>query len=168
MSRRIPLKVIAASGAIVLASGVAAAAVTTPDQADDGLAKAAEQAGFEVPVGSADHAADHVADSDDAGEVEVSDTEGTAPTDTHGATVSAFATTTELTGRDKGQAISELARDGHGEEAPDNADDAAVDTPNDGGIDTATGTSDDSDATGADNAAPQATAGSANAEAHRR
>ena len=170
MSHRISLKIVAASGAIVLGSGVAAAALTTPDQAADGLAKAAEKAGFEVPVanGAQSTVEDESTDvtQEQSTEAEVED-EGTGPVDNHGAEVSELALNTDLIGREKGQAIAALASEGRSGGPDDAADSEAVEAPNDGGIGTGTEASDDSNTTGSDHAAPQATAGSANAEGHR-
>ena len=116
MTRRIPLKIVAASGAIVLASGVAAAAVTTPDEADAGLDKASEQTGLELPASEAAHPTqlDHPGNAPEVEEVEVGEVEaeqhGVGPQDNHGAVVSAFADTTELEGSERGQAIAAVAR----------------------------------------------------------
>ena len=172
MSHRISLKIVAASGAIVLGSGVAAAALTTPDQAADGLAKAAEKAGFEVPVATGaqstvdDQSTDVTEEESTEAEVEVED-EGTGAVDNHGAEVSELARNTELIGREKGQAIAALASEGRSGGPDDTEDSADVEATDDGGTDTSTEAIEDSDTTESDHPAPQAAAGSANAEGHR-
>ena len=92
----------------------------------------------------------------------------------HGAEVSNTAHTTDATGRDKGAAISTVARGDHGGPptsvgkpnvtAPTNG--APVPTPNAGGIGTGSTASDGANATGVEHASPQAAAGSANAGDH--
>ena len=110
-------KIAAAAGAITLgAAGVAAAG--TPDAADDGLTKASEQVGVELPASHDSHpVADDASDEGtdvDAPDDESTDDEGTGPVDNHGAEVSVVAQSDETTGRDHGMAVSEVARQGHG------------------------------------------------------
>jgi hypothetical protein len=115
-----------AAGALTLGTAGIAAAAGTPDAADDGLTKASEQVGIELPASQDSHpVADDQADEsdveDDAVEDEVKDEtaaeddEGIGPVDNHGAEVSAVATSDETTGRDHGIAVSEVARQGHGQ-----------------------------------------------------
>lgn len=134
LSKRIAI----AAGALTLgATGIAAAAGSPSDAADDGLTKASAQVGIELPAskdshpGADDHAGasdpedDAVETEDDAAETEADadDTEdrtedageGTGPVDNHGAEVSAVATSDETTGRDHGMAVSEVARQGNGQ-----------------------------------------------------
>lgn len=118
-----------AAGALTLGTAGIAAAAGTPDAADDGLTKASAQVGIELPASQDSHPTadehaddsdledeaveteDEVTDEDDAGE----DVEGTGPIDNHGAEVSAVAQSDETEGRDHGIAVSEVARQGHGQ-----------------------------------------------------
>lgn len=125
MIRKLPVKVAAAAAGVMLAGGVAAAS-SPPEAADKGLATGEEHAGFEVPSSKEAHptkddhptgAADDIASEEDeaVGEAdEASEEEGGGPVDNHGAEVSDVAHNTTATGRDKGAAVSEVARDGHG------------------------------------------------------
>jgi hypothetical protein len=118
-----------AAGALTLGTAGIAAAAGTPDAADDGLTKASAQVGIELPASQDSHpVADDQADESDVeddaveSEDEVKDEtdadaedEGLGPVDNHGAEVSAVATSDETTGRDHGIAVSEVARQGHGQ-----------------------------------------------------
>jgi hypothetical protein len=102
-----------ATGAL-LTGGIAAASTgALPGAAQDTARTALAKVGVAVP-GPADAAGDHP-----AGRATSAATEAAAPTptadadaDAHGQAVSELATTTDLTGRDKGAAISALASDG--------------------------------------------------------
>jgi hypothetical protein len=94
--------------------------------------------------------------------------------------VSEVARTTDATGREKGEAISSVARGDHGAPSavPTGGNDdggaapatpttgAPVATPNAGGIGTGSTASGDANAPGVEHAPPQASAGSGNAEDH--
>jgi hypothetical protein len=125
-------KIAITAGALTLtATGIAAAA--SPEAATDGLAKAAEQVGVELPATKDAHPGaqndneakdtDDEATDADATEVEAPKTaadagaEGTGPVDNHGAEVSAVAHTELPTGRQHGEAVSEVARQNHGADA---------------------------------------------------
>lgn len=121
-------KIAVAAGALTLGATGIAAAAATPDAADAGLTKASDQVGVELPASQgshpgADEHADDAADQstevestedDEADDVE-GQQEGTGPVDNHGAEVSAVAQSDDATGRDHGIAVSEVARQGHGE-----------------------------------------------------
>ena len=175
-------KIAAAAAGIVLASGAAAAAVTAPpEQADKGLSTAEEHTGIELPATKDSHptkddhpgggaAADHAPEAAEAAEA----AEGVGPVDNHGADVSAVAQDDSTTGRAHGEAVSEVARAGHGAPAGTGAPEtspaaghAAVATPNPGGIGTANDASNGASEVGASHAAPQAAAGAANSAGHR-
>ena len=180
LSQLLSAKAAAAFAAVALsATGAAAATGTLPDAAQDGVAEAASHIGIHLPSSADDHARqakdngkadeDHGKAGEDHG----------ASTDNHGAVVSETARTTEATGRDKGEAVSTVARAGHGPEAGDHPAppglpagppehrSAPVDTPNGGGTGTAGDVSHDGASTnGTGRAAPQASAGSANAGEH--
>ena len=130
MRKSIPLKIAVAGAGLVMAGGVAAAAVTTPDQASDGLEKATTQAGFEVPTSGDVQPLKAQAPTDDEvveeqptaeeteGLTETEETDDTAeledestgPVDNHGAAVTEYIETSELTGKEFGQGVSEVAR----------------------------------------------------------
>jgi hypothetical protein len=166
LSKLLTAKVATAVAAVAFATTGAAAAATgnLPDPAQDAVSDAVSHVGLELPTGSEDHPtgpADNPTDADD-----------------HGATVSEVARTTEATGAEKGAAVSEAARAGHG---PDGADDddestdddatevaepgsqAPVVTPNPGGTGTASDASGGRSDVGTSRAPAQAAAGSANA-----
>jgi len=124
-------KIAVAAGALTLGATGIAAAAATPDAADAGLTKASDQVGVELPASQgshpgADEHADDAADqstevesteddeADDVDDVE-GQQEGTGPVDNHGAEVSAVAQSDDTAGRDHGIAVSEVARQGHGE-----------------------------------------------------
>jgi alpha-D-ribose 1-methylphosphonate 5-phosphate C-P lyase len=123
--RRTPLKVLAAGSAIALAGGVAVASAM-PDAASDGLGTASENAGFEVPASENADAA-QLEGSEATEEVEeideVEEVEGLGQ-DNHGAVVSEFAETTELTGSERGAAIAEVAQGDEGK--PEQASEAGA------------------------------------------
>jgi hypothetical protein len=116
-----------AAGALTLGTAGIAAAGSPPDNADEGLTKASAQVGIELPASqdSQPQADEHDDDSDDLEDeaVEVDDEleaedeleEGLGPVDNHGAEVSAVAKSDETEGRDHGIAVSEVARQGHGQ-----------------------------------------------------
>jgi len=146
-------KIGAAAAGLVLAGGAAAAAVTAPpDAADEGLTKAGDNAGFEVPAASddqpssEDHPGGDEADSLDAAE------------GTHGAEVSAVAKDDSTSGREHGEAVSEVARGDHGPEA--------TGAPVEGGTSVAEEASDGASEVGTGKAADDAGVGSGNAGDH--
>ncbi|MDP1820276.1 MAG: hypothetical protein Q8K58_10365 [Acidimicrobiales bacterium] len=178
ISKRLSAKVATAAAALVLSSaGVAAAAAgNLPGPAQDAVSKGLAHVGVELPTAGDDHptADDHPTGEDHA--------TGTAdnPTDAdqHGADVSATAHDTELTGADKGAAVSEVAKAGHGSDDAE-ADEAVeagqpaepgsqapVVTPNSGGTGTASDASGGKSDVGTSRAPAQAGAGSANAGDH--
>jgi hypothetical protein len=156
--RRTPKIAAVAAGLVLVGAAAAAALDAPPPAADVGLDVAEDETGKDLPVRAEGQAEDtdvedtEVEDGDpDALVPETADTPDAAE---HGMTVSALAQATE-SGPGKGEIVSEVASDGRagGEAAPD------------GGIDSAAEASDTS-ATGQDNAADQADAGSANAGEH--
>ena len=138
-------KIAIAAGAATLAAGGVAGAVVTPDAAEDGLTKAEQNVGQELPASKGSHptkdqhpgtalAEDEVvedeveepeeAPSEDEGE------EGEAK-DNHGAAVSAVAKATE-SGPGKGAIVSEVARSDAGKKAhPDKGGKPADDDEDD-------------------------------------
>lgn len=120
-------KIATAAGALTLGATGIAAAGATPDAADAGLTKASAQVGVELPASRTSHPgvdehADDAAEEVDRGSTEAeeadetgSDHEGTGPVDNHGAEVSPVAQSDATTGRDHGMAVSEVARQGHGQ-----------------------------------------------------
>jgi hypothetical protein len=148
-------KIAATAAGLVLAGGAAAAAVTVPDAADPGLTKAEEQTGTELPASKDNHPGGAPASvSVDADTPDAAD---------HGTEVADTARSTE-SGPGKGAAVAEVASEGAaGGEA---LTAAPVETPNDGGIDIGGEASDGANATGAENAADQASEGSGNAGDH--
>lgn len=152
MRKSIPMKIAVAGAGIVMAGGVAAAAVTTPDEASDQLGDASAKAGFEVPTSGdvqpvknqneveeetteleVTTTTEAEEELEEVQEVEEPEVEGEGPSDTHGAVVSEFAQTTELEGKDKGQAIAEVAKSDEGK--PDQAaqDDEETETVEEAG-----------------------------------
>jgi ABC-type glycerol-3-phosphate transport system substrate-binding protein len=136
-------KIAVAAGALTLAAtGIAAAAGSPPEAADDGLSTAEAQVGVELPASKDAHPGAPEVQDDAADEVEVEQTdeveveaeaEGVGPVDNHGAEVSAVAKSDATTGRAHGEAVSEVARQGHGkgpgstvveQSAADDTDDA--------------------------------------------
>jgi len=124
--RKLPVRIAAATAGLVLAGGVAAAAGSPPDAADDGLSTAEEHSGVVVPVADSTsvESEDAVETEFDEAELEAdekADDEATeqlgGPVDNHGAEVSAVAHTTFATGREHGEAVSEVARGDHGPDA---------------------------------------------------
>jgi hypothetical protein len=114
-------KIALAAGALTLSAAGIAAAATTPDEASDGLTKASEQVGIELPASKDAHpTAEEGAsdDTDDAVEAETEEVEGegTGPVDNHGAEVSVVAQSDATTGREHGEAVSTVAQDNHGAE----------------------------------------------------
>ena len=120
-------KIAIAAGALTLAAGGVAAAVSPPEAADDGLSTAEEQVGVELPASkdARPGATPEVPDDEELEEpaVEGSEQEEPAleeagpPEGTHGAEVSAVARSDEHEGRARGEAVSAAARDNHGAEA---------------------------------------------------
>jgi len=130
--RRTSIKIAAGAAGLLLAGGVTAAAVDAPEQASNGLSTAEEHSGVDVPVGAdGDHpTADDHPTGDDEGteEVEAAEPEDAGgPSDNHGAEVSAVATSDATEGVEHGEAVSEVARAGHG----DAGDDEGVDDDED-------------------------------------
>lgn len=106
-----------AAGALTLTATGIAAAGSPPEAAEDGLTRAEEQVGVELPATKDAHPGGQSEDADVA-EVESpeAESEGTGPVDNHGAEVSAVAHTEFPTGREHGEAVSEAARQNHGAE----------------------------------------------------
>ena len=165
------------------ASTAAAAAGALPSAAQDGLANAADHVGITLPASHDNHPTkdDHPGGPPES----VPPSTGApatpstgAPESTHGSEVSDVARNTDATGRDKGEAVSTVARGDHGPPADESADadDSAapatpttggpVPTPNDGGIGTGSTASDGANSVGVEQAPPQASAGSSNAGDH--
>jgi len=129
----VPVKIVATTVALLIAGAAAAAAAmdSPPPAADKGLTNAEEHTGFPVPV--ANGRGDDEAPGDDAVEDEGDESEeapddatdesadDAAPKDNHGAYVSAVAQDKTLTGREHGEAVSEVARSDAGK--PDHGDD---------------------------------------------
>ena len=131
MQRKLPVKIAAGAGALVLAGTmVAAAADAPPEAADQGLTTASEHSGLDVPVRSGgatasdDSSTDEAVDADvDA--LETTDEEADVSTEDdgdevgaqdageHGAAVSALASPKdpETPGREHGEAVSTLAKE---------------------------------------------------------
>jgi hypothetical protein len=164
-------------GTLVLGAGTAAAAGSLPSSAQDGLATAASHVGITLPASHDNHP---TKDSHPGGAPETTTTPSAAPDATtptsvanHGSDVSDVARTTDATGRDKGAAVSAVAKGDHGQ-PPDVGSNsgaapttgAPVTTPNPGGVGTGSTASDGANSTGASNAAPQAGTGSGNAGDH--
>jgi hypothetical protein len=133
------------AGGLFLATG--AGALTLPGQASDeavDAVKTAVPSSVVVTAGAAaadarqdaDHRQDEAKDEDTTTESPAAEDEtddaGDAAADTHGAVVSEFARTTELEGREKGQAIADLAKQNAG-------DDDEADTDDDGAKPAVTG-----------------------------
>ena len=125
-------KIAVAAGALTLAAtGIAAASDAPPEAADQGLTTASEQVGVELPANddhavaedtdATDDAADAADEADDAADDAAEADEGIGPVDNHGAEVSAVAQTEFATGREHGEAVSEVARQDHGPEAASTA-----------------------------------------------
>jgi hypothetical protein len=166
-------KIAAAAGALTLTATGIAAAASSPDAADTGLTRAEEHVDVDLPVAGATARADHADDGanddaedladDDATEDATDDArddtsaDGSGPTDTHGAEVSAVAQTEFATGREHGEAVSTVARGDHGPDAGGTEDDAAVDDDTDDEADVDADT--DADADTEDDAAAAAAAG---------
>jgi hypothetical protein len=119
-------KIAVAAGALTLAAtGIAGATDSPPDAADQGLTTASEHVGVELPATKDAHPDGSSVEQDDDATTDESadatedesDDEGTGPVDNHGAEVSAVAQSDETTGRAHGEAVSEVARAGHGEDA---------------------------------------------------
>lgn len=132
-SKKIVASLLAAAGLTV--GGVAAATVGLPDQASDTARDAVVRASatpVETPAADEHRAGQQDDEAESRGqagagddtEVEVQ-SEGERPTDTHGYEVSQFVHSTELTGREKGQAVADLASDGRSSQHADAADDQA-------------------------------------------
>jgi hypothetical protein len=181
LGRFLTAKGLAALGVVALgATGAAAATGSLPDAAQDGLANAGSHVGITLPASHDNHP---TKDNHPGGPPEgVPPTTGAptpstgAPESNHGAEVSDVARNTDATGREKGEAVSTVARGDHGPsgdsedaeavgpETPTTG--APVTTPNPGGIATGSGASGDANSTGTEHAAPQASAGSGNAGDH--
>jgi hypothetical protein len=100
-----------AAGALTLATGLAVA-VDLPDQASDTAEERVAEAHATTTTSSTTTTT--LATTTTVGtNTDDVDAEGAGarPTDTHGYVVSTFATTTDLEGREKGEAISDLASD---------------------------------------------------------
>lgn len=178
ISKLLTAKVGTVAAALVFTTAGAAAAAGghLPAPAQDAVAAAASHVGFDLPASGEDHPtgpSDNPTDSD-----------------SHGAEVSDTARTTDATGADKGAAISDAARAGHGPDATttteaadeatdDSTDDsvehgkpadpgsqAPVTTPSAGGTGTASDASGGKSDVGTVNAPAQASNGAANAGDH--
>jgi hypothetical protein len=191
ISKTLSAKVVTGIAALVLSTtGVAAAATgNLPDPAQDAISKVADRVGFDVPPADEDGTdiiEDEVVDDGTEGTDTDTDADGGStgnvdnPTDAdqHGVDVSGVARDTELTGREKGAAVSETARAGHGPDVTtttvgddatvsgkptDPGSKAPVDTPNGGGTGTASDASGGRSDAGTSRAPGQAAAGSGNA-----
>jgi hypothetical protein len=182
IGRALTVKGLAIAGFLALgATSAAAAAGSLPDAAQNGLSKAASHVGITLPASNDNHP---TKDSHPGnGKPDTTSTDPTtadAPTTptsvtNHGSDVSDVARNTDATGRDKGAAVSAVAKGDHGQPpaAASNSDapetpttGAPVTTPNSGGIGTGSTASNDANSTGTDQAAPQASAGSGNAGDH--
>ena len=122
-------KIAIAAGAATLAAGGVAGAVVTPDAAEDGLTKAEQNVGQELPASKDSHptkdqhpgaalAEDEIVEDDDLEEAPAEDEgdEEGGPVDNHGAAVSAVAQATP-SGPGKGAIVSEVARSDAGKKA---------------------------------------------------
>lgn len=116
-------KIAVAAGALTLAAGGVAAAVTPPEAADAGLTTAEEQVGVDLPASKDAHpgaptedTSDSEAEVEETTELEEPEVEGTGPVDNHGAVVSVVAQDDSTSGREHGEAVSAVARDNHGAE----------------------------------------------------
>lgn len=176
-AKHLPFRAAFAAFAAVALSATAAAAATgnLPDAAQAGLANAASHAGISLPNPHSGH-------SNKSGRGD--ETRIDAPRDKtpagdnaqngHGKDVSKIARNTDATGRDKGQEISTVARDGHDTTPPAASSDggpedtlAPVSTPNPGGTGTADNVSNDGASTNGTAHAPDAASnGSLNAGEH--
>lgn len=121
-------RIAVAAGALTLGATGIAAAADPPDAADDGLTKASEQVGVELPASQDAHPPateaedddelddDAIEDEGDAEESDDAEAEGVGPQGNHGAEVSAVAQVNDPeTGNEHGIAVSEVARQGHGQ-----------------------------------------------------
>jgi hypothetical protein len=124
-------KIAIAAGAATLAAGGVAGAVAVPDAAEDGLTKAGENVGQELPASKDSHPtkdqhpgmtaegndleADVEVEDPEAPEEEEGNEEG-GPVGNHGAAVSAVAHATP-SGPGKGAIVSEVARSDAGKKA---------------------------------------------------
>jgi hypothetical protein len=126
--------------ALVLSGGVAAAATgSLPTQAGPGLTTAGDHTGFEVPASHDDHPTGTSSESSDATEsTDAADdnTDSSGQPDNHGAAVSDVARNTDATGSDKGAAVSAAAQDNTGlndhAATPGTVPDDAADQASDG------------------------------------
>ncbi len=157
MMRKTP-KIAAMTTGLVLLGGATAAAVDTPDAAENGLTVAEGQVDTNLPASRESHPGGKpdsitvTADAPDAAD--------------HGVTVADTAQATE-SGPGKGAVVAAVASDGRAGGATPTAAGAPVATPNDGGIDTASAASDGASDEGAAHAAEQAHAVAGNAASHR-
>lgn len=127
------LKIIAGAGVAILATGGAAVAATAPDAAQDGLGRASEATGFELPASRESHptADDHPGDPADEVTVEVED-EVEAPAEDpdeapelpeassfgQGVATEAQAGVPQEDGRAFGEQVSSDAREAHQPDVP--------------------------------------------------
>jgi hypothetical protein len=157
-------KIGAAAAGLMLAGGATAAAVAAPPEAaDEGLTRAQDEAGFEVPAANEDHPTSE--EHPGGGQPESLDAaDADAADGTHGAEVSVVAHDDSTTGREHGEAVSQIAQGEHGAVATD----TPVDGPNAGGISTADAASGGASEVGTDRAADSASLGSANAGDHHQ
>jgi hypothetical protein len=149
LAKIITAKVAALTAAVALtATGAAAATGSLPDAAQDGLSKAAERVGVNLPDSADDDAVDATTDlGPDAEEETVEETPEVEETEAgttgaersaHGQMVVTIAQADYASGRERGAAVSAAARGDHGpddapeQETADNADAAPVETPNHG------------------------------------
>ena len=123
MIRTLSLKIVATAAGLVLGgTAVAAAVASPPEDADNGRATAEERTGFPVPVGPEVEVPEVEEPEVEVPEVEVPEVEvpdgddDGGPVGNHGAAVSAVAKDDTLTGRDKGMAVSEVARSNAGKD----------------------------------------------------
>jgi hypothetical protein len=123
-------KIAIAAGAATLAAGGVAGAMDTPDAAEDGLTRAEENVGQELPASKDSHPtkdqhpgtalAEDEGEDDELEEPEEAPAEDEGeeggPVDNHGAAVSAVAKATP-SGPGKGAIVSEVARSDAGKKA---------------------------------------------------
>jgi hypothetical protein len=107
MSKLRTTKVATIAAAVVISTTGAAAAATgnLPGPAQDAVSDAVSHVGLDLPASGDDHPTGNV--------------DNPTTNDEHGVDVSDVARTTDATGRDKGAAVSETARAGHGPDADD-------------------------------------------------
>ena len=160
--RAMIVKGLAVAGLLALgATSAAAAAGTLPDGAQNGLSKAAGHVGITLPASHDNHPTkgSHPGGAPETTTTSNTAADATSPTSVanDGSDVSDVARNTDATGRDKGAAVSAVAKGDHGQPADAESNNgtvpttgAPVTTPNPGGIGTGSTASNDANSTGAD------------------